>query len=67
VARVLGSPGTPAACVVPGLSATVWQREGLMMVFDAEGAFVGWQAGGGRVYPGEIRSAGASCTAAPSG
>lgn len=62
VARLLGSSGTPVPCAASGLSGTRWERDGLTMVFDAEGAFVGWQAGEGRRFSGPIQSAGVRCT-----
>jgi hypothetical protein len=61
--RVLGHPpdrvGPPPGCP---LVAATWSRDGLTMFFEAhDDAFVGWRAGGGRTFDGEMRRAGRSC------
>jgi len=64
VTRVLGSgPAAPVRRIdCPGgpLTEVAWPREGLTLTF-AQGAFVGWQAGEGRRFPGPLRDAGRTC------
>jgi hypothetical protein len=64
VTRVLGrAPEAPVArtdCPGGPLTEVVWPREGLALTF-ARNAFVGWQAGEGRSFPGPVRRAGRTC------
>ena len=64
VTRVLGrAPEPPVGRIdCPGgpLTEIAWPRAGLTLTF-AQDAFVGWQAGQGRRFPGPVRSAGRTC------
>lgn len=48
-------------CPASARTEVVWARDGLTLVFDAEGSFVGWSAGGGRTFQGPQASAGRLC------
>ena len=64
VTRVLGrAPEAPVGrsdCPGGPLTEIAWPRAGLTLIF-AQDAFVGWQAGEGRRFPGPVRKAGRTC------